>query len=72
MCECYKFAFEHGMKETDLKVQSSDFISWLNEEHKILDEEEKEYLSNVIKPFKNRINYIKKYTLVADYMNLLG
>lgn len=29
----------------------------------ILDEKEKEYLSNVIKPFRNRIEYIKKDAL---------
>ncbi len=30
----------------------------------ILDEKEKEYLSNVIRPFKNRIEYIKKDALL--------
>lgn len=38
------------------------YNKWLLEEHKepILDDIEKEYLSNVIKPFRNRIFYICK------------
>ena len=32
----------------------------------ILNEKEKEYLSNVIKPFKNRVCYIIKYTKLCD------
>lgn len=39
-----------------------DFANWLEEEYdpKILDEKEKEYLSAVIKPFRERIKYIRK------------
>lgn len=36
--------------------------SWEIYKEKILTDEEKEYLSNVIKPFKNRVGYIMKYT----------
>lgn len=32
----------------------------------ILDEEEKEYLSAVIKPFRNRISNIRKYKRISD------
>lgn len=38
----------------------------------ILDQEEKEYLSAVIRPFKNRVLYIVKvYNLYNDYQQLL-
>ena len=37
-----------------------DVLDWLCEEHQILDKEEKEYLSNVIRPFANRIVDITK------------
>lgn len=38
------------------------YNNWLLEEHKepILDDVEKEYLSNVIKPFRNRVTSISK------------
>lgn len=38
------------------------YNAWLEQEYdpKILDEKEKEYLSAVIKPFKERIKYIRK------------
>lgn len=35
-------------------------------EKEILDEEEKEYLSNVIKPFRDKIEYIAKNTFKGD------
>lgn len=38
----------------------ADYIKWLNEERKILDEKEKEYLSNIIKPFRSRVTSIVK------------
>lgn len=37
-------------------------------EKEILDEEEKEYLSAVIKPFKDRIEYIKKVEDIGEYI----
>lgn len=41
-------------------------------EKEILDEEEKKYLSTVIKPFKNNVLYIVKvYNLYNDYQQLL-
>ena len=40
----------------------TDFFNWLEQEYKppILDDVEKAYLSAVIKPFRKRIEYIKK------------
>ena len=43
-----------------LIADSYEILDWLCEEHSILDKEEKEYLSAVIRPFKDRINYIYK------------
>ena len=43
-----------------------DFITWLYEEHEILDKQEKEYLSAVIKPFKNKVNFIVKCAETYD------
>ena len=37
-----------------------ELIEWLCVEHEILDEKEKKYLTNVIKPYRNRIYSIKK------------
>lgn len=37
-------------------------------EKEILDEEEKEYLSAVIKPFKDRIEYIEKVENILEYI----
>lgn len=44
------------------RTGKKNIIDWLCEEHKepILDEEEKEYLSAVIRPFRNRIHFISK------------
>ena len=36
-------------------------------ENNILTKEEKEYLSFVIKPFRNRIKFIKKTNLIVKY-----
>ena len=61
----------HGIQCVYYKIYSveeftlrwiTDFMKWLEEEYKpnILDEKEKDYLSAVIKPFRKRIEYIKK------------
>lgn len=41
-----------------------DFANWLEEEYKppILDDVEKAYLSAVIKPFRDKVRFIMKYT----------
>ena len=64
--------FKVGDKVNYLKKQ----LKQLKEENKkeknkpILDETEKEYLSAVIKPFKNRIGYIvkRKYDIEESYI----
>lgn len=51
-----------------------DFANWLEEEYdpKILDEKEKEYLSAVIKPFRNDVEYIEKriFSTGAEYIRI--
>ena len=51
---------------SDKKEPLDVFRKWLDAEHKepILDDEEREYLSAVIKPFRERVWYIRK--AVAD------
>jgi hypothetical protein len=60
----YDFANNFYDKGTGRAIDR--YNEWLLEEHKeppILDDVEREYLSNVIKPFRNRVVYIAK---VAD------
>lgn len=42
----------------------TDFFNWLEQEYKppILDDVEKAYLSAVIKPFRDKVRFIMKYT----------
>lgn len=68
------FHFEYW-SERDAKtaiVIYCDLIEKWNKEHKeILDDVEKAYLSAVIKPFKNRVKYIKKMT-ISDEECIVG
>lgn len=41
--------------------------TWQLYKEPILDEEEKEYLNNVIKPFKNKVRYIVKYKSLFSF-----
>lgn len=45
-----------------LDIIDLNYGTWELYKESILTKEEKEYLSNVIKPFKNRVCYIIKYT----------
>lgn len=45
-----------------LDITDLNYGTWELYKEPILTQEEKEYLSNVIKPFKNRVRYIIKYT----------
>ena len=49
-----------GVKNLD--ITDLNYGTWELYKELILTKEEKEYLSNVIKPFKNRVRYIIKYT----------
>ena len=55
------FDFNRAIREVlndDHAIDEYKLIDWLCEEHQILNEKEKEYLSNVIRPFRDRVNYI--------------
>lgn len=49
-----------------LYIRDLNYGTWELYKEPILTEEEKEYLSNVIKPFKNRVCYIIKYKHLCD------
>lgn len=40
-----------------------DYTEWLNSETETLNEHEKRYLKDVIRPFRNRVNFISKIDL---------
>lgn len=52
----------------------TDFFNWLEQEYKppILDDVEKAYLSSVIKPFRNDVEYIEKciFSTGAEYIRI--
>ena len=57
------FAFDRAICEAlnvDYAIDEYKLLDWLCEEHSILDKEEKEYMSNVVKPFRKRIINISK------------
>lgn len=67
------FAEKHGCRNAGvMETGIGDFYlsvslyKWLFSEHEILDKQEKEYLSAVIKPFRNRVSGIKKVHCEAD------
>ena len=48
------------------RTTRGDLLDWLCEEHRILDKEEKEYLSTIIKPFRDRITCISKEQTLGE------
>lgn len=65
---------KHCYKQNDYRNERYDIVKITrptaytkiyDRKEDILDEKEKEYLSNVIRPFRNRIEYIKKNTLLG-------
>lgn len=50
-----------------LNTRDLNYGTWELYQESILNEEEKEYISNVIKPFKNRVCYIVKYKNIGAY-----
>ena len=48
------------------RTTRGDLLDWLCEEHQTLDEEEKEYLSAIIKPFRERITCIFKEQTLGE------
>ena len=59
--ENQKICFSDACPIKILSLMDLNFGLWELYKESILDKTEKEYLSNVIKPFKNRVRYIIKY-----------
>ncbi|HIU22545.1 MAG TPA: hypothetical protein IAD49_03070 [Candidatus Fimihabitans intestinipullorum] len=57
--------FENNTGRKILKIERPQTIYEVKE---ILDEKEKEYLSAVIRPFKNRVNNISKIKTINEYI----
>lgn len=55
------YNYSHGEKVVEVK-RPVKYETIYKAPQEILDKEEKEYLSAVIKPFKNKVVYIKKHT----------
>ena len=58
------FTFNRAIREAlndDYAIDEYKLLDWLCEEHSILDKEEKEYLSGVIRPFRNKVKHIVKW-----------
>lgn len=65
--DVHEFALEKGM---DMKLKTSvcqDLIIWLNEDHQFLDETEKRYLGNIIRPLRTKYTTIEKNEHVDEY-----
>lgn len=58
----------------NLNITDLNYGTWELYKESILTKEEKEYLSNVIKPFKNRVCHIAKYNSIVfnngDYIQI--
>lgn len=62
-----KICFSEAGFLKSLNMYDLNFGTWEIYKEAILDKTEKEYLSNVIKPFKNRVCYIVKYKNICSY-----
>ena len=58
----------------DCKACEERFVKWLFEdsEKPVLDEKEREYLSAVIRPFRNRVTSVRKWFNGIDYQILIS
>lgn len=65
--------FHNGVCSHNCKDCKKAAIEWLLEEYKpVLDEVEREYLSSVIKPFKKRVNSVRKCFNNIDYQIIIS
>lgn len=62
---CYKVLIEGG-DEYWFTVHDLELVK------EILDEKEKEYLSNVIRPFRNKVTFIQKYGNISKEFIKIG
>lgn len=64
--ENQKICFSDACPVKCLSTSDLNFGTWELYKKSILDKKEKEYLNNVIKPFKNKVSYIAKDKLLIS------
>lgn len=71
---CVIDLFHNGKCPNSCKDCKQKAIEWLLSEYKepILDEAEKEYLSAVIKPFRNHVTCVRKWFNGIDYQIMIS
>lgn len=60
--KCYNKAVECGLEAKENVPQLSQLIEWLAQEHfeSVLNHEEKEYLKNLLRPYRGNLEYVEK------------
>ena len=73
VCDWYDFFNSDGDCIQDCKACEERFVKWLFEdsEKTVLDEKEREYLSTVIKPFRNHVTSVGKWFNGTDYQIII-
>ena len=73
-CNWYDYFNSDDDCVQDCKSCEERFVKWLFEdsEKTVLDEKEKEYLSAVIKPFRNRVTSVRKWYNGIDYRIIIA
>ena len=67
----FKDNWPDGVHGKIIKIEEPEYKTVYEKDKEILDKEEKEYLSAVIKPFRNRVESIqKKYFLGKEYIKI--
>lgn len=64
--DAHNLAIDKGLIPCECIEEIQELLIWLNEEHQILDKQEKEYLRNIIRPFASIVNSIKKRSTCRD------
>ena len=74
VCNWYDYFNSDDDCVQDCKSCEERFVKWLFEdsEKTVLDEKEKEYLSAVIKPFRNRVTSVRKWYNGIDYRIIIA
>lgn len=75
VCSWYDYFNPNGADcVQDCESCEERFVEWLFEDSKkpVLDEKEREYLSSVIKPFRNRVTWIRKWFNGIDYQIIIS
>lgn len=74
VCSWYDYFNSDDDCVQDCKACEERFIKWLFEdsEKPVLDEKERKYLSEVIRPFRNRVNGVRKWFNGIDYQIIIS